>query len=245
MLTVAQLTDIHVGVAGNAERAERALAGVRSLGADLVLVTGDIAEHGTAGEYALAADLLSDLDAWLVPGNHDDRDAMTAAFGPVSDRVHRAGGATVVLLDSLVDGELSGSLSAAGLDLLADAVRDPAPLLVALHHPPVPVGHPFMDGIRLTDPEPFEALLASRADPTLVVCGHVHRPMATTFAGHPLVVAPSVAPGVRFPEEPGEEFVLPGSVPGGVVHVLGDGPPRSRFVTWPGRIPPGSAGPLG
>lgn len=234
MLTVVQLSDLHLGVSGNAGRAERAVAGARALGADLVLVTGDLTEHGTPQEYAHAADLLAGLDAWPVPGNHDDRAAMGAAFGPVSDRVHRVGGATVVLLDSLVPGAAHGSLSAAGLDLLADAARDPAPLLVALHHPPVPVGHPFMDGIRLAEPALFETLLAARADPTLVVCGHVHRPIMTTVGGHPLVVAPSVAPGIRFPEEPGEEFVLTDSVPGGVVHVLGDGPPRSRFVTWPG-----------
>ena len=234
MPTVVQISDMHLGVPGNTERAERAVAGVRGLDADLVLVTGDVADHGTGDEYARAATLLTGLDPLLVPGNHDDREAMTAAFGPVSDRVHRADGMNVLLLDSLVAGAPHGSLSAAGLALLADAVRDPEPLLVALHHPLVPVGHPVMDGIRLTDPGPFETLLAGRAGPTVVVCGHAHRAVTTTVGGHPLVVAPSVAPGIRFPEEPGEEFLLPDSVPAGVVHVLGDGPPRSRFVSWPG-----------
>lgn len=234
MLTVVQLSDLHLGVPGNSARAARAVAGARGIDADVVLVTGDLAEHGAPAEYAEATALFEGMDPLHVPGNHDDRGALSAAFGPVSDRVHRVGGVRIVLLDSLVPGAPHGSVSAPGLDLLADAARDPAPLLVAVHHPPVPVGHPVLDGIRLRDAGPFEAVLASRAEPTLVVCGHVHRPITTTVGGHPLVVAPSVAPGMRFPGEPGEELVLPDSVPGGAVHVLGDGAPRSRFVAWPG-----------
>jgi Icc protein len=233
MITVVQLSDLHLGVPGNRERVVRAVAGARTLGADLLLVTGDVADHGDPAEYAEAAELLGGAVVALVPGNHDDRDAMGAVLGPVGDRVHRAGGVNVVLLDSLVPGAPEGALSAAAIDLLADTARDPAPLLVALHHPPVPVGHPFMDGIRLRDAEPFAAVLAARTEPALVVCGHVHRAVATTVGGHPLVVAPSVAPGIRFPGEPGEEFLLPDSVPGGALHVLGDGPPRTRFLAWP------------
>ncbi|ALL77280.1 hypothetical protein AD006_21775 [Pseudonocardia sp. EC080610-09] len=233
MITVVQLSDLHLGVPGNRERAVRAVAGARALGADLLLVTGDVADHGDLAEYAEAAELLGGVAVLPVPGNHDDRDAMGTVLGPVGDRVHRAGGVNVVLLESLVPGAPEGALSAGAVDLLADTARDPAPLLVALHHPPVPVGHPFMDGIRLRDAEPFAAVLAARTEPALVVCGHVHRPVATTVGGHPLVVAPSVGPAIRFPGEPGEEFLLPDSVPGGALHVLGDGPPRTRFLAWP------------
>ncbi|ANY08738.1 metallophosphoesterase [Pseudonocardia sp. HH130630-07] len=233
MITVAQLSDLHLGAPGNGERAARAVAGARALGADLLLVTGDVAEHGAPEEYEQAAELLDVADVHLVPGNHDDRTAMVAAFGPVGHRRLRRGGANVVLLDSLVAGAAEGALSDDGIELLAGAAGDPAPLLVALHHPPVPLGHPFMDGIRLLDAGPFTAVLATRTGPAMVVCGHVHRALTTTVAGHPLVVAPSVAPAVRFPGEPGEGFALPDSVPGGAVHVLGDGPPRTRFLTWP------------
>ncbi|MEJ8278026.1 metallophosphoesterase [Pseudonocardia spirodelae] len=236
MTVVAQLSDLHLGGGAVGGRAARAVAAVRALdpAPDVVLVTGDLADDGDPAAYAAAAALLDGLDALHVPGNHDDRDAMTAALGPVGDRLHRTGGLTLALLDTLVPGAGHGELSATAVDLLAEAVRDPAPLLVALHHPPVAVGHPLLDGIRLRDPGPLATLLAARADPTLVVCGHVHTPLATTFAGHPLVVAPSVAPALRWPDVPGEGGADPGPAPGGVLHTLGDGPVRSRFLHWPG-----------
>ncbi|ALE84184.1 metallophosphoesterase [Pseudonocardia sp. HH130629-09] len=235
MTTVLQLSDLHLGRPDASGRAARAVAAVRALAPapDVVVVTGDLADDGAPAAYAEAATLLDGLDALHVPGNHDDRTAMAAAVGPVTDRLHRAGGTTLVLLDTQVPGAPHGALSDTALHLLAGAVRDPAPLLVALHHPPLAVGHPVLDGMRLNDTGPFEALLAARSDPTLVVCGHVHTPLATTFAGHPLVVAPSVAPALRWPDVPGPAGADPGPAPGGALHVLGDGPPRSRFLNWP------------
>ncbi|WP_226359537.1 metallophosphoesterase [Pseudonocardia sp. ICBG1142] len=235
MTTVVQLSDLHLGRPDPEGRAARAVAGVRALDPtpDVMLVTGDLADHGDPAAYAGAAALLAGLDALHVPGNHDDRTAMAAAVGPVGDRLHRTGGCTVALLDTLVPGAPHGALSEGAVALLTEAVRDPAPLLVALHHPPVALGHPLLDGMRLRDPGPLEMLLAARSDPTLVVCGHVHTPLATTFAGHPLVVAPSVAPALRWSDVPGAGGSDPVPAPGGVLHVLGDGPPRSRFLNWP------------
>ncbi|GAA1083413.1 MULTISPECIES: metallophosphoesterase [Pseudonocardia] len=235
MTTVVQLSDLHLGRPDTDGRAARAVAGVRALdpAPDVVLVTGDLADDGAPEAYSSAARLLDGLGALHVPGNHDDRAAMADAVGPVGDRLHRTGGTTVALLDTLVPGAPHGALSDAAVALLAEAVRDPAPLLVALHHPPVAVGHPVLDGMRLLEAGVFEALLAARSDPTLVVCGHVHTPLATTFAGHPLVVAPSVAPALRWPDVPGTGGSDPVPAPGGVLHVLGDGPPRSRFLSWP------------
>ncbi|WP_224386739.1 metallophosphoesterase [Pseudonocardia sp. ICBG1293] len=242
MTTVVQLSDLHLGrddAPGQdalRARADRAVAAVRALdpAPDAVLVTGDLADDGDPSAYAHAARLLDGLDALHVPGNHDDRAAMTAALGPVGDRVHRIGGTTLLLLDTLVPGAAHGELSAGAAALLAEAAADPAPLLVALHHPPVAVGHPLLDGIRLRDPGRLEAALAARRAPTLVVCGHVHTPLTTTVAGHPLVLVPSVAPALRWPDVPGEGGSDPGPAPGGVLHILGDGPVRSRFLHWPG-----------
>ena len=50
---------------------------------DLVLHTGDIASHGDANQYATFKDIADKLTAPLVlmPGNHDNRDALRTAFG--------------------------------------------------------------------------------------------------------------------------------------------------------------------
>ncbi len=79
MFTIAHISDLHIG--GRAEsvaRAERVVAHVVAMvpAPDVLLVTGDIADHGEDDEYATARDLLS---AWGGPmrvgtGNHDVRE---------------------------------------------------------------------------------------------------------------------------------------------------------------------------
>ncbi len=71
---------------------------------DVLVVTGDVADHGTLEEYAEARAL---LDTWagvlaVCPGNHDVRTAYTDAFG-ATETVVRHGGRRFVMLDSLVD----------------------------------------------------------------------------------------------------------------------------------------------
>src|SRR5437870_881255 len=50
--------------------------------ADVVLATGDLVDGGTAAEYERLRHLLSPLPMplYLIPGNHDDRDALRRAF---------------------------------------------------------------------------------------------------------------------------------------------------------------------
>jgi len=49
---------------------------------DAVLATGDLVDAGSRAEYELLKELLAPLRApvYLLPGNHDDRDALRATF---------------------------------------------------------------------------------------------------------------------------------------------------------------------
>lgn len=82
MLVLAHISDLHLdGSARATERAERVRDRLRELPGhvDALLVTGDIADHGTEPEYEEAARLLGlrDGDApfpvLTCPGNHDSR----------------------------------------------------------------------------------------------------------------------------------------------------------------------------
>jgi 3',5'-cyclic-AMP phosphodiesterase len=91
-MIIAQISDPHIAVeAGrSAARGEtelrQAVTHLNRLPAppDVVVLSGDCADHGAAIEYARLDELLRDLQApvYLIPGNHDDRAAMLAKFGP-------------------------------------------------------------------------------------------------------------------------------------------------------------------
>ena len=215
MITVVQVSDVHIGNSGpGEERARRVFARLAGLAEpiDAVLVTGDIADHGAPGEYEIARELFASLPVPVLscPGNHDDRAAYAktllgqqAPDGPIN-RAETVGGAVFALCDSTVPGENGGYLAdetLAWLDrVLADA-PDGVPVFVAFHHPPVQLHSPFIDGMRQTGAERLEQVLAGHRNVAAVVCGHAHTAAATTFAGLPLLVSPSVISTLMLPWE--------------------------------------------
>ncbi|HYA73985.1 MAG TPA: metallophosphoesterase, partial [Roseiarcus sp.] len=93
-LLIAQISDLHIRPAGQlaygvaetnvmAERAIHALSRLRPQ-PDVVILTGDAADCGLDEEYAILLALLDRLPCpvHIVPGNHDRRENMRAAFAP-------------------------------------------------------------------------------------------------------------------------------------------------------------------
>ncbi|MFC6009785.1 metallophosphoesterase [Nocardia lasii] len=206
MILAAQLSDTHFDLsARNTERVEAVMGYLADLPRrpDVILVTGDITDSGTPEQYAQARTALrADIPVYLLPGNHDDRAnfrtdllGVPAATTPINS-VHRVGALTVILLDSSVPGEPAGLLGEDTFDWLLAALADaPAdgPVLIALHHPPKPLFSPVVDVIALADPGRLAAVVS--ADPRVigVLTGHAHSPVATTFAGKPMITCPSTA----------------------------------------------------
>ncbi|GAP36526.1 phosphodiesterase [Piscinibacter sakaiensis] len=219
-LLLAQLSDPHLGLSPAAfggqldttEALQRAVAHVAALDPrpDAVLLTGDLAEHGRPEEYALLRRLLAPLPmpVYAVPGNHDDPAAARAGLDPAQMPVDAdapagrccyrvaLGGLQLVALDTVVPRQPHGALDAAQLDWLARtlAACADAPVLVFMHHPPLPTGLAAMDACRLLDgAEALAARLRAHGRVEGVLCGHLHRPVQLRFAGTGLHVAPSVA----------------------------------------------------
>ncbi|AWS47640.1 metallophosphoesterase [Streptosporangium sp. 'caverna'] len=241
MLTLAHVSDTHLD--DSPRSIDRTRAVMRHLDSlpgplDAVIVTGDIADNGLAEEYETARELLaSRYPTVICPGNHDVRQAFRKVLldqdgdGPVN-QVLRLDGLTVALCDSSVPGRPEGFLedeTIAWLEaLLAESPGTPA--LVGMHHPPVTLGIPYVDEIRLRNPERLEEVLRRHPQVAAVVTGHAHTAASTTFAGLPLVVAPGVISTLMLTPELASpspvDFGLPPQI---AMHVFEDGRLTTHF----------------
>lgn len=215
-MILAQLTDLHIKEAGKlayrrvdtSAALAAALAHLRgqSVQPALVLFTGDLVDTGRPEEYKRLREHLAGLGIpfFLMPGNHDDRAGLRAAFpdhaylgpdgGPLCYTIEPFS-LRVIALDSLVPGQGSGALGAGQLEWLAErlAEQPSRPTLVALHHPPFPsfIGH--MDKIGLADSAALADIIRRHPNVERVISGHVHRPIHTRWAGTIASTAPSTA----------------------------------------------------
>ncbi len=159
-ICIAQISDLHIkspgqlayGRVDTAKALERCVAALNAFkpAPDFVVISGDLADTPTSEEYDYLKQMLSALKLPFagIPGNHDSRDMMRAAFpqighavpsGPLDQKIE-IGGLDLLLLDSSVPGKPHGQLEASTLQwldtTLAASVDRPA--LLFLHHPHLP-----------------------------------------------------------------------------------------------------------
>jgi 3',5'-cyclic-AMP phosphodiesterase len=204
---------------------------------DLLLLSGDLADDGQPETYRRLADSLREagLPFAVLPGNHDCRLALRAAFsgqawGHPELACQRVDCAefTLLLLDSVIPGEEGGHFDDDHLAWLNRHCPGDRRVLLALHHPPVAVGIAGMDAIACSGSERLAAWLAGRPNVEAVLCGHVHRPVFTALAGRPVLTAPSTVHQIALQDGPLAYTTEPGGL---LVHDWLPGQPlRSHYL---------------
>jgi 3',5'-cyclic AMP phosphodiesterase CpdA len=188
-----------------AENLMAALDAVAQRRPDAIIATGDLVNDCKPHEYAELAQILRDAPAplFLMPGNHDDRDAMRAAFpahtylpghGPLSYVVDEFP-LRIVMVDAIVVGEVGGLFTQQQADWLEGVLRQKPdkPTLVAVHHPPFESYDRLFDTIGLKGAGLFADVIARHPQVIRIVCGHHHRTVVSAAAHAPIVCAPSTA----------------------------------------------------
>ena len=215
-MIVAQISDFHVrrriayadGDVDTLERLERAVRHVQGLrpAPDLVVATGDLANDATAAEYAAVHEALSRLDMpfYVIPGNHDDRSALAAAFaadgylpaqGDFLHYVVEEFPLRLIMLDTTIPGEDSGEMCDRRLAWLEARLAEAPerPTVIFMHHPPFASGPPFFDRLGLAGGDAVGAIVAGNRQVEAVLCGHVHRAIDLGWRGTLAATTPGTA----------------------------------------------------
>lgn len=252
MLTIAQITDLHVTTGQdplnqlrNEQRLRQVLRSIHDLQPRpvAIIASGDLVDHGEPAEYAELKAILADAEIpiYFAVGNHDRREAFLDAFeGPGARRDENGliqyaadfGELRMVVCDTLEEGRDGSGFSEDRAAWLAAALdADPVtPTIVVLHHPPI------LSGVKWMDPDPtapwighLAEALRGREQVRVVLCGHVHRAFHGLLAGQVVATAPATSIQVTLNlsaidmERPDGREILVAEPPGYVLVMVDDG----------------------
>jgi Icc protein len=211
------------------------------LGVDRLLLSGDLCDDESWGGYVA---LREALGSWsgpldLLAGNHDHATLLRAVMGRrarIAPAVVPLGPWRLVLLHSHRPGCPAGWLGVRQLRWLAEQleIAAPAPVLLAVHHPPGPIGDPAFDSIGLRDGPALLHLVERSPHVRGLICGHLHQHWQGELPGEgarPWLACPSTlrAFGPTQPCPLGRPL-WPG---GRWIHLGAAGEIRQRLLRWP------------
>ncbi|MGB9670766.1 MAG: phosphodiesterase [Halothiobacillaceae bacterium] len=217
--TLLQLTDTHLGetedfrlwglAADELLRRVLADAHARFPRPDLVVHTGDATHDAGSPAQRQIEGVLAGWGAPVLwtPGNHDLPEVM--AGQPVSFDLP---GWRVLLVNSRKIGAVEGCIDDATLAWLdRELGAADAPVLLGLHHPPLPTGTPWLDRIGLENADALWRVIRRHARVRAIIHGHAHMEQTTLHEGVLVLGTPSTNGQFR-PLSVG--FALDGQPPG-------------------------------
>ncbi len=216
MLTIAQITDLHVTTPEdlpnknrNEERLQKVLTSIHQLQPRPVAIvaSGDLVDRASLPEYLALRETLKDVEIpiYFGMGNHDARAPFLEVFSGLSASTDENGfvqwamefeDLRVVMCDTLDEGRHSGAFCDRRADWLAHTLdqRPDTATLVFMHHPPVSSGIAWMDPAQDAGwIDNLDRAVRGRSQIRALAAGHLHRGFVTRFAGHPLAASPATS----------------------------------------------------
>lgn len=212
-IVIAQLTDLHIAPESdpvfhtNVARLDACLSRISQMRRqpDLLLLTGDLTEHGDNESLELLLDRVrrTGFAFRIALGNHDviqtsskttrrkyslHQDWTSSIIGRQKLRV--------VTIDSCKSGRHGGQLSEKDASIIDDLLgaEPQTDTLLAIHHPPCKVGIDWMDPANDMEwTRHLERIVQLHPQIIGIVSGHIHASAHTTFANVRLCVTPAVA----------------------------------------------------
>lgn len=182
---------------------------------DLIVASGDLANHGSDAAYKRISEKMSAFSAPIVyvPGNHDDLALMQAHLSlDAYPLIQYIGGWCVIGLNSAQVDNVSGRIDAEQMRALKDILSTyHVPTLIVLHHPPVEINSAWIDDLGLADANEFLDVLVGFPQVKAVLCGHVHQDGVFYYQHLPIYTTPSTC--IQFLSE-SEHFALDDRNPG-------------------------------
>lgn len=184
---------------------------------DVVLATGDLVHDASAAGYRRLTSEFSRLNVpvYCIPGNHDERIAMSRYLGNDGvawGRAIDAGDWQILMLDSTIPFEDGGRLDDREIEFLADALAtDRRPTLICLHHHAQPVASAWIDTMVLENADRFLNLVNQHAHAKAILFGHIHQDYDQQHGSVRLLGSPSTC--VQFAPK-SAEFKVENKAPG-------------------------------
>ena len=172
---------------------------------DVVIITGDLVEHGDKVCYRHFVELIKPLKmpTFVLPGNHDNPRLMSEVLAatphfPISDSTFQYAVEDfpfrILALNSHDDGTELPQFGERRLAWLAQQLgQSDKPALIALHHPPMKTGIELIDMGGSEWYQRLKSVLAEHDHVKLVICGHCHTDLYGRIGPVPVHMAPANA----------------------------------------------------
>lgn len=207
-INILQITDLHIQAESGQKMSgvdteysfgqilEHAFA--QSALIDLILVTGDLAQHPGKSSYQR---ILSGLEKYqtrtlCLPGNHDNFELMQQFINTEQvncDKHLSLKNWHIINLNSKKIDSQGGYLAPDELEYLNSKLSQHSGqnTMIAIHHPPFATGSKWMDTMIIENKDTLFSILEKHPQVKVIICGHIHQELDVKKGGLTIFGTPS------------------------------------------------------